>query len=75
MIVTRPKSKNEPNLLLGHEFTELTIKDGDGVNVKTFEAPREGWTHDVLESLDIHEVSPYCWDAYLGEQWIGSSEV
>lgn len=43
-------------------------------------APEEGWTHEALCDLDApQEVVHMAWargaDAYLGNEWVGSTEV
>ena len=75
MIVARSTSPVEPDLLLGHELTALCIFDLDGVEQISYPPPLGGWSHSVLECMDYDSVSPDGWDAYLGDQWIGSSEV
>ncbi|TOH16472.1 hypothetical protein [Vibrio parahaemolyticus] len=75
MIVSRSKHPHEPDLLAGHEFMPLRIVDLDGVEVVQLSAPNGGWRHDTLECVDYGSMSPDGWDAYLGAQWIGSSEV
>lgn len=75
MIVSRSLDADEPDLLLGYEHCSLRILDLDGEEQVCYAAPKQGWTHESLESVDYHSVSPNGWDAYLGQQWIGSSEV
>lgn len=75
MIVARPLSAKEPDLLLGREYDVLNIKDLDGIPCISYSPPHQGWTHDALEGVDYYSVSPFGWDAYLGNEWIGSSEV
>ncbi|EJL6419995.1 TPA: hypothetical protein SLZ57_003506 [Vibrio cholerae] len=74
MIVTRPSNDQEPDLLVGFERQPLVVKDLDGKDIHRVDAPDNGWTHDILERIDYYCISAQ-WDAYLGEQWIGSSEV
>ena len=74
-IVTRPVSENEPDILTGREFQSLIIKDLNDSMVKTIKADASGWTHDKLESIDYFEYSQFGWNAYLADEWIGSSEV
>ncbi len=43
-------------------------------------APEEGWTHEALCTVDApQEVVKKAWDqgadAYLGKEWVGSTEV
>jgi len=75
VIITRPINPREPDLLIGFECLALIIHDLDGNEVATVSAPSGRWTHDELESLDLYSYSPYGWDAYLGTNWVGSSEV
>ncbi len=75
MIVARSLSPAEPDLMEGRTLDPLRILSLEGVEVVQYHAPKEGWTHDALECVDYFSVSPDGWDAYLGEQWIGSPEV
>ncbi|MGI2106017.1 hypothetical protein ACRN9A_12730 [Shewanella frigidimarina] len=75
MIITRPTNPREPDLLIGFECLALIIHDLDGSEVATVSAPNGRWTHDALESLDLYAYCPNGWDAYLGTNLIGSSEV
>ena len=75
MIVSRPVRSGEPDLLIGHEYCPLWIIDLQGELMALYCAPNGGWTHDALECVDYFSVSPDGWEAYLGKQWIGSSEV
>lgn len=75
MIVSRPQHPNERDLLLEHEHDKLSIRNLEGVELACYLAPVQGWTHDALECVDYLSVSPDGWEAYLGSQWIGSSEV
>ncbi|EKF67031.1 hypothetical protein B194_5433 [Serratia plymuthica A30] len=34
-----------------------------------------GWTHAQLLAINIDSMAPEGWDAYLGDEWIGSSEI
>jgi hypothetical protein len=75
MIVTRPKNNREPDILSGFETFKLIVKDLKGNRVAEIPPRGDHWTHDELESLDLFSYSPHGWEAYLGENWIGSSEV
>lgn len=75
MIVTRPINQNEPDLLSGNVSKVFNIFDLDGALVCTIEPPAGGWTHDKLEAIDCYALAPYGWDAYLQNDWIGSSEI
>ncbi|MFZ3461418.1 hypothetical protein [Vibrio harveyi] len=78
MIISRPIKQTEPDLLKGNEHNELIIKNLDGAVIATITlSSKMGWTHDLLEQTNsyAHCLSPDGWDAYLGKQWIGSSEI
>lgn len=74
MIITRPQYPNEQDFLNNENLINRTLilKDIDGSVISQIEAPVGGWSHDLLEKLrfDIP-----VWEAYLGNIWIGSSEV
>jgi hypothetical protein len=77
MIISRPTSKSESDLLFKHEHLPLIITDLSKEEIKTISAPEGGWTHDKLEAIDYYQLAPYGWEAFLGntEHWIGGSEV
>ncbi len=75
MIVTRPMLITEPDLLKGHEQAVLWIVDLDGRGLAQYSPPSSGWTHETLELIG-ETLSARCgWEAYLNNQWVGSSEV
>ncbi len=75
MIVSRALHENEPDLLIGFEHKILIVKDCAGKVCNEQAAPKpNGWTHEKLENIDYSKYSN-CWDAYIGNQWIGSSEL
>jgi hypothetical protein len=78
MIVTRSLTANEPDLLIGNEAVKLFIRDLSGDALAEYSAPVDGWTHDKLEALErdtFFATYPDGWDAFLGECWVGSSEI
>lgn len=75
MLVAKPINDTEKDLLIGNESKELVIQDLDGHIVQKISAPVNGWTHEILDKIDFSETSASGWDAFLGKQWIGSSEV
>lgn len=75
MIITRSANETEENLLVGSEKEQLTIVSMDDKEDIVIEPYNGFWTHDSLEAIDYNSHSPFGWDAYLGEQWIGSSEI
>lgn len=72
MIVARPLHPNEPDLLAGNTHLPLCFQSPDGRELERFDAPPKGWTHDSLEVLPKPNST---WEAFLGTQWVGSSEV
>ncbi len=74
-IITRPHTDDEADLLVGYEHGTLLILDLDGIAKQRISPPEGGWTHDALENVDYHSASPNGWDAYISDQWLGSSEV
>jgi hypothetical protein len=75
MIITRALNKGEKDLLIGFENEQLTIKCMDDKADIVIEPVDGFWTHEALEFIDYNKHSPSGWDAYLGEKWIGSSEI
>lgn len=44
--------------------------------VKEIEAPIGGWSHEILSSLDQSKFDiDWVGDAFVGEEWVGSTEV
>ncbi len=74
MIVSRPLTPKEPDLLIGQKHQTLIFKDIDGAVIRAMLPPKSGWSHDLLERV-VNYVCADTWDAYLGTKWIGSSEV
>jgi hypothetical protein len=75
MIVAQPINEKEPNLLIGNENKGLTIQDLAGKVLASISPDDTGWTHAQLLAIDIDSMAPEGWDAYLGDEWIGSSEI
>ena len=76
--VAKPKRKNELDLLIGVESDPLIIKNEDQTVIEV-PAPAGGWTHEELEryqevDIDTDGMS-LALEAYIGERWIGSTEV
>lgn len=72
---------SEPDILTAYQHEDLVLKSGRELSIYRTEAPRTGWTTERLrEACD-----GYCrvtnWtsfeviDAYVGKQWVGSTEV
>ena len=52
----------------------LVVDCWNGAHVlMQFAPPPAGWTHDALCALDIH-VNQIA-DAFLGKEWVGSTEI
>lgn len=73
-IVARPIKPFESDLLIGHERCTLRfVTPPGGHDLQANHPPQGGWTHDALEAVVPPTVEP--WDAFLGTQWVGSSEI
>lgn len=68
----------EPCIIEGHERAPLIIKTMEGEEVLRL-APIQPWTHERLIGLPLQDLLGEALDgganAYLGEQWVGSTEV
>jgi hypothetical protein len=78
-LFARPTRDFEPDLLAGHEADDLVVK-GPGGDVIFRASPSASWTHDsIVQALNqpdvIRVVDGDVADAYLGERWIGSTEI
>lgn len=79
-IVTRPLRVGEADLLTGREHANLIVKGAAG-HVLFRSVPSAPWTHAALLSLLSREdvvrlvQSEGYGDAYLGDRWVGSTEV
>lgn len=63
----------EPDFLRPLVNEPLVIRCGEK-ELKRIDAPPAGWTHELLCEHDEVETDDMA-DAYLGEEWIGSTEV
>jgi len=64
----------EPDILTPLRFATLVIRDLQGATLNTVNAPENGWTHEILCVVQPPEIREGA-EAYLNEQWIGSTEV
>lgn len=70
--------QGEPDVLEGLEFEDLVIKSMEGETILILAAAGP-WTHEKLVQLPLEDmIGEYlkmgaC--AYLGESWVGSTEV
>lgn len=66
--------KGERDILTPIKDEMLTIKDGDGVLIYNHYAPHGGWTYEELQN-NHSTVFADTAEAYLGDVWVGSTEV
>jgi len=67
-------SEGETDILTEFRHCTLSIRDCRGAEILSMCAPQDGWTHELLcriQPQDHNDVA----EAYLGTQWIGSTEV
>lgn len=67
----------EPDILSPVRMAPLTVKDLQGDILLQLDPPPGGWTHDRLcqASEDLAGVTHAGAEGFLGEQWVGSTEV
>lgn len=70
----------EPDILEQVKYKSLRVfsdnQDGKSELIKEIEAPTGGWTHELLIHLDQASFAiEWIGEAYLGNQWVGSTEV
>lgn len=65
--------KGEADILQSVASQPLIIRDSNKEVICEIAAPADGWTHEKLCCVEFNtdEIA----DAYLGEQWVGSTEV
>lgn len=68
------QSTGEKDILTPHRFGTLQIRDLEGVTLITVKAPENGWTHEILCSIQPSGTEEGA-EAFLNEHWIGSTEV
>lgn len=64
----------EPDILEGCSKATLVIRSLEGQELHREKAPVSGWKHALLTGVQPEGVV-YGADAYLGDMWIGSTEV
>ncbi len=67
----------EPDILEGVRYKELRILAIDDSPIKTVPAPKGGWTHEVLQNTGalLADETEEGANAYLGSEFVGSTEV
>ena len=68
------ENPREPDILTPIAHLPLTVTDAHKNIVFNMSAPADGWTQFLLEAATAHLASSEL-DAFLGEEWIGSTEV
>lgn len=72
-IVDRENSR-EPDILSPIAHLPLTVTDAHKNIVFDMSAPADGWTPLLLETVTAHLLTSEL-DAFLGDEWVGSTEV
>lgn len=67
----------EPDLLAPVKHSPFEMRSLRGEVLKVVEAPASGWTHELLLAVAAtHEwITGEGGDGYLGDQWVGSTEI
>ena len=67
----------ETDILRNFKNETLEFYSLEGDLIKKIEAPRGGWSHERLNDVAAknREATSNGADAYLGRQWVGSTEV
>jgi hypothetical protein len=68
---------DEPDILTPVKHNDLLITDLDGVQMLIIPAPEGGWSDELLWAASDRYIAKTAngAEAYLGEQWVGSTEV
>ncbi len=72
------QQRNEPDILSPVKHCSLFLLSLEGQFLARYEAPHTGWTHQALCQMNtlFEPAWTYCGvDAFLGEQWVGSTEI
>lgn len=75
--VTDIQHDGEPDILGPVRNMMLMVRDLDGSKVAAVAAPDGGWTHPalVLVAQELACMTDGGADAFIGGQWVGSTEV
>lgn len=68
------ENPREPDILTPIAHLPLTVADAQKNIVLDMAAPANGWTQFLLEAATAHLASSEL-DAFLGEEWVGSTEI
>ena len=66
--------EGEPDILTPVRHDSLIIRTLGGVEILRQKAPQDGWTHDLLTTVQPDDSGEGS-EAYLGASWVGSTEV
>ena len=72
---------SEPDILTAYQLGDLVVKSGREQVIFRADAPPQGWTTERLQQVcdeycrETVETSFDVIDAYVGTQWVGSTEV
>jgi hypothetical protein len=69
---------NEPDILSAIKNERLMIVSIENQLLATYDAPKDGWTHELLELMadEFPKQWSFCGaDALIGNEWVGSTEV
>ncbi|HAZ6178585.1 TPA: hypothetical protein J8G71_004956 [Escherichia coli] len=64
----------EPDILTPVKHSRLIIKSLEGNEIYNQKAPDGGWTHELLSKVQPEGMQDGA-NAYLENQWIGSTEI
>ncbi|GGE80548.1 hypothetical protein GCM10011533_36160 [Streptosporangium jomthongense] len=64
----------EPDILTSVVHLTLTVLDAGRNLVFEMPVPKSGWSQRMLESVTAHLTLPEL-DAFLGDTWVGSTEI
>lgn len=68
-------NESEPDILTAVKHQHLTVTDLDWKLIFWVPAPACGWTEKVLIDATDPIDAPLGADAFVGQQWVGSTEV
>lgn len=76
IILVTDRRGEEPCIILGYEYQPLRIVSSDGFVGAVVAPPKSGWNHNqLIARKELMVPSEGAYDAFLGDHWIGSTEV
>lgn len=76
--ITDIQHEREPDILAHKPTERLLIISLEHQLLASYNAPKDGWTHEILIRLSRYFCSQWNFcgcDAIIGELWVGSTEV